>query len=134
MGFLQLPREVPLPSTSHTKSSPAMGMHTRHDRQGHSVAPSTHEPLEPVYRPKAVQELLRRWPHVPTRELQRIQRALIHCQQVQHPGNADELTGPAQALLDRVTAELGRRRSRDAHPSSARVENCKEERPHGRSL
>lgn len=123
-----------MPSTSHTTSFLAAGMHTRHDRHGRSAAPSTHAPLEPVYRSKAVQELLRRWPHVPTRELQRIQRALIHCQQVQHPGHADQLTGPAQALLDRVTAELGRRRSRDAHPSSARVENREEERPHGRSL
>ncbi|MGK3647205.1 hypothetical protein [Pseudarthrobacter enclensis] len=63
-----------------------------------------------MYRSSAVQELLRRWPHVPTRELDRIHRALIHCQQTQHPGNAGKLTEPALALLDLVTAELSRRR------------------------
>ncbi|HKU30567.1 hypothetical protein [Arthrobacter sp. NyZ413] len=60
-------------------------------------------------RQSAFRRLFRRWPSVPTRELERIRSILLHCGEVAHPAANDCLTGPAQALLDLVSAELHRR-------------------------
>ncbi|VXB75442.1 hypothetical protein ARTHRO9AX_190046 [Arthrobacter sp. 9AX] len=87
-------------------------------RPHHGVAPGTHarrhepgiEPLPAAIRPKAVQELFRRWPKVPSRELERIRHALLQCLHRGHPGREHQLSEPARELLDLVTAELDRRR------------------------
>ncbi|MFJ4210066.1 hypothetical protein ACIPY2_16560 [Paenarthrobacter sp. NPDC089675] len=67
----------------------------------------------------AVRELFRRWPLVPTRELERIRHVLVHCDQL---GSAEthHLSEPAQALLELVSTELDRRRQKAmaAHPAS----------------
>lgn len=55
-------------------------------------------------------ELPRRWPSVPTRELVRIQVALLQIQHSGRKGRPLHLPGPSQALLDLVTVELSRRR------------------------
>jgi hypothetical protein len=60
--------------------------------------------------PVGVQELFRRWPLVPSRELIRIRRALLQCRQMGGEGREHELSEPALALLDVVTSELERRR------------------------
>src|SRR5438105_3958501 len=57
-------------------------------------------------RQSAVQQLFRRWPSVPTRELERIRRVLLHCDEIARPAATHRLSEPAQALLDLVTGEL----------------------------
>lgn len=70
-------------------------------------------------KPSAVQQLFRRWPFVPSRELERIRRVLLHCDEIAHPAATHRLSEPAQALLDLVTSELERRReSGHYHPLS----------------
>jgi hypothetical protein len=67
---------------------------------------------------KAVQELFRRWPFVPSRELHRIRTALLQCLDSGHRGKEQHLSEPARELLHLVTEELGRRRAtgqRDMH-------------------
>jgi hypothetical protein len=71
-------------------------------------------------RTKAVQELFRRWPNVPTRELQRIRHALLQCLHRGHSGREHHLSETASSLLDLVTAELGRRREQ-VRPGADRV-------------
>ncbi|WP_143711755.1 hypothetical protein [Paenarthrobacter aurescens] len=66
-----------------------------------------------------VQELFRRWPLVPSRELIRIRRALLQCRQIGRAGGGHELSEPALALLELVTAELERRRKPAAGTGSA---------------
>ena len=67
----------------------------------------------------AVRQLFRRWPLVPTRELERIRHVLVHCDQL---GSADShhLSEPAKALLELISSELDRRRkaAMAAHPAS----------------
>lgn len=67
----------------------------------------------------AVRELFRRWPLVPTRELERIRHVLVHCDQLGSP-ESHHLSEPAKALLELVSAELDRRReaAKAAHPAS----------------
>ncbi|MGP0224450.1 hypothetical protein [Paenarthrobacter sp. NCHU4564] len=67
----------------------------------------------------AVRQLFRRWPLVPTRELERIRHVLVHCDQLGSP-ETHHLSEPAQALLDLITGELERRReaAKAAHPAS----------------
>ncbi|UYY82432.1 hypothetical protein OIT41_05050 [Arthrobacter sp. YA7-1] len=75
-----------------------------------------HGPGGSLSRQSAVQELFRRWPLVPTRELERIRRVLLHCDELGHPAATRHLSEPAQALLDLVTAELERRNEPGKHP------------------
>ncbi|MEV7605851.1 hypothetical protein AB0N65_10485 [Paenarthrobacter sp. NPDC089322] len=65
----------------------------------------------------AVRQLFRRWPLVPTRELERIRHVLIHCDEL---GSADthHLSEPAKALLELITNELERRRRPEAVPTT----------------
>ncbi|MFJ4171049.1 hypothetical protein ACIPY3_16200 [Paenarthrobacter sp. NPDC089714] len=69
----------------------------------------------------AVRQLFRRWPLVPTRELERIRHVLVHCDQLGSP-DAHHLSEPAQALLDLITSELNNRReaAKAAHPAGGR--------------
>lgn len=67
----------------------------------------------------AVRQLFRRWPLVPTRELERIRHVLIHCDELGSPGT-HHLSEPAQALLDLITTELERRRSPGEVPTMAK--------------
>ncbi|WP_035741619.1 hypothetical protein [Arthrobacter sp. MA-N2] len=69
-------------------------------------------------RQSAIQELFRRWPSVPSRELERIRRVLLHCDELAHPAATHRLSEPARALLDLVTGELERRREGNHQPSS----------------
>lgn len=57
-----------------------------------------------------------RWPLVPSRELKRIRQVLLHCASVGSTESVNELSEPAQALLDLVTAEL-QRRGQTVHPA-----------------
>lgn len=66
-------------------------------------------------RQNAVQQLFRRWPFVPSRELERIRLVLLHCDEIAHPAVIRRLSEPAQALLDLVTGELARRRESGNH-------------------
>lgn len=66
-------------------------------------------------RPSAVQELFRRWPSVPSRELERIRGVLLHCDEISHSDSTHRLSEPAQTLLDLVTGELERRREAGNH-------------------
>ena len=61
-------------------------------------------------RQTAIQKLFRRWPFVPTRELERIRQVLLHCDEIAHPAATNGLSEPGQALLDLVAGELERRR------------------------
>lgn len=67
----------------------------------------------------AVTELFRRWPAVPSRELERIRRALLQCESTGYGGSGHQLSEPARAVLDLITAELERRR-RDTTAHRAR--------------
>lgn len=67
----------------------------------------------------AVTELLRRWPAVPSRELGRIRRALLQSEGTGYGGSGQQLSEPARAVLDLITAELERRRG-DTTAHSAR--------------
>ncbi|MFK0004555.1 hypothetical protein ACIQTZ_06215 [Paenarthrobacter sp. NPDC090520] len=69
----------------------------------------------------AVRQLFRRWPLVPTRELERIRHVLVHCDQLGSP-DTHHLSEPAQALLDLITSELNNRReaAKAAHPAGGR--------------
>lgn len=62
-----------------------------------------------------VQQLFRRWPSVPSRELERIRRVLLHCDEISHSDSTHRLSELAQALLDLVTGELERRRDSGNH-------------------
>jgi hypothetical protein len=75
-----------------------------------------HGPGGSLSRQSAVQQLFRRWPLVPSRELERIRRVLLHCDELGHPAATRHLSEPAQALLDLVTAELERRNEPGKHP------------------
>lgn len=57
----------------------------------------------------AVKELFRRWPAVPSRELERIRRALRQCESSGYAGGGHQLSEPARAALELITAELERR-------------------------
>lgn len=78
----------------------------------------------------AVRQLFRRWPLVPTRELERIRHVLVHCDQL---GSADShhLSEPAKALLELISSELDRRRNAAmaAHPASGRLRAARTETP-----
>lgn len=63
----------------------------------------------------AVQQLFRRWPRVPSRELERIRQVLLHCDELGNPAATHHLSECAQALLALVTAELERRREPEKH-------------------
>ncbi len=75
-----------------------------------------HGPGGSLTRQSAVQQLFRRWPLVPSRELERIRQVLLHCDELGHPAATHHLSEPAQALLDLVTVELQRRREPGKHP------------------
>lgn len=66
-------------------------------------------------RQAAIQELFRRWPFVPSRELERIRLVLLHCDEIAHPAATHRLSEPGQALLDLVEGELRRRRESGHH-------------------
>ncbi|MDP9903093.1 hypothetical protein [Arthrobacter bambusae] len=77
--------------------------------------PSTESRLGCLPGQRAVQQLFRRWPFVPSRELERIRRVLLHCDEIAHPATTRSLSEPAHTLLDLVTAELERRREPGHH-------------------
>lgn len=66
----------------------------------------------------AVKDLSRRWPAVPSRELERIRRALLQSEGANYGGGGHQLSEPARALLDLISAGLQRRR-RDITPRSS---------------
>lgn len=66
-------------------------------------------------RQTAIQQLFRRWPFVPSRELERIRLVLLHCDEIAHPSATHRLSEPGQALLDLVEGELERRRESGDH-------------------
>lgn len=74
-----------------------------------------HGPGGSLSRQSAVQQLFRRWPRVPSRELERIRQVLLHCDELGNPAATHHLSEPAQALLDLVTTELERRRKPGEH-------------------
>ncbi|MDQ0236039.1 hypothetical protein J2S91_002390 [Arthrobacter bambusae] len=76
-----------------------------------------HGPGGSLSRQSAVQQLFRRWPRVPSRELERIRRVLLHCDEIGNSAATHHLSEPAQALLALVTAELERRNEPGKHPS-----------------
>jgi len=86
-------------------------------------------PAGSLHRAAAVQELFRRWPLVPSRELERVRRVLLQCQNI-GPHSENGLSEPAQALLELVTTELERRRA-TGPPVPARPVEVD---PYGRSL
>jgi hypothetical protein len=72
----------------------------------------------------AVRQLFRRWPLVPTRELERIRHVLVHCDQL-GSAEAHHLSEPAKALLELISSELDRRRkaAMAAHPASGKPQS-----------
>lgn len=105
------------PSHPHLHGQRAVHIDVRAARRGTAwTADTSSEALRGYLpRPSAAQQLFRRWPFVPSRELERIRLVLLHCDEIAHPAATRRLSEPAQALLDLVTSELERRREPGHH-------------------
>jgi hypothetical protein len=105
------------PSHPHLHGQRAGHLDVRAARRGAVWSQETSSEPWRGYLPRqsAVQQLFRRWPSVPSRELERIRLVLLHCDEIAHPSATRRLSEPAQALLDLVTGELERRRESGHH-------------------